>query len=66
MSAKSLSHFDDLPDVLTAEESAVFLHLHVKTVLSYIKDGRIRAARCGKTYRSKKQWLMAFLDRESR
>lgn len=66
MSTDSLSHFEDLPDILTAEESATFLHLHVKTVLSYIKDGRIRAVRCGKYYRIRKQWITDFLNRESR
>lgn len=59
-------HYDELPDVLTVEECSSYLHLHVKTIRAYIHDGKLRAARCGKYYHIKKQWITDFLNRESR
>ena len=66
MSLSETLHFDELPDVLTVEECAAYLHLHPKTICAYVREGRLRAARCGKYYRVHKEWVRAFLDRESR
>ena len=59
-------HYDELPDILTVEECGIYLHLHPKTICAYIREGRLRAARCGRCYRLRKEWVKAFLDRESR
>ena len=37
--------------LVTVEETAERLNLHPKTVLRYIRDGRLKAARIGKSYR---------------
>lgn len=39
------------PDILTVEQAAARLHLHPKTVLRYIREGRLSATRVGKGYR---------------
>lgn len=66
MSCDDRVHYDELPDVLTVEECAAYLHLHPKTIYAYVREGRLRAARCGRYYRVRKEWVKAFLDRESR
>ena len=38
-------------DVCTVDDAARYLHVHAKTVLRYIRDGRLRATRIGKSYR---------------
>ena len=37
-----------LPDVLHVTDVAKFLGLHEKTVYTYVREGRIRAIRCGR------------------
>lgn len=66
MDVSRITHFTELPDVLTTKEAASYLGLHVKTLRAYIRDGKLRAARCGRHYRIRRQWLAAFLDKESR
>lgn len=39
------------PELLTATEVGQRLDLHVKTVLRYIREGRLKAVRIGKEYR---------------
>lgn len=46
--------------LLTADQVAETLNLHVKTVLRYIKDGRLKARRIGKEYRITRTDLHAF------
>jgi len=58
--------FEELPDVLTPEECASYLGLNVRTVRAYVRDGKLRAARCGKNYRIRRQWLVDFMMRASR
>lgn len=57
--------FEELPDVVTPKDASAFLGVHVKTVYTYIKEGRLRAARFGKTYRIKKSWILDLLDNQS-
>jgi excisionase family DNA binding protein len=47
-------------DVCTVDAAAEHLHLHPKTVLRYIRDGRLRATRIGKSYRILRRDLDAF------
>lgn len=52
----------DMPDVVTPQEASAYLGIHVKTVYLYIRQGRLRAARFGKTYRIRKEWILDLLD----
>jgi excisionase family DNA binding protein len=47
-------------DVGTVDDAARHLHVHPKTVLRYIRDGRLRATRIGKGYRILRRDLDAF------
>ena len=55
-----------LPEVLNCKEVADLLGIHVKTVRAYIVQGEMRAARLGKYYRIRKEWVVEFLDQQSR
>lgn len=46
--------------LVTVEQAAEHLHLHPKTVLRYIRDGRLPATRVGKSYRIARARLEAF------
>jgi len=46
--------------LVTVEQAAEHLHLHPKTVLRYIRDGRLPATRVGKSYRISRTELDAF------
>lgn len=46
--------------LLTVEQAAQQLNLHPKTVLRYIRDGRLAATRVGKSYRILRAELDAF------
>ena len=47
-------------DLVTVEEAAQRLKLHVKTVLRLIRDGRLKGTRIGKAYRILRSDLEAF------
>lgn len=59
------TRFDELPDIMTAEDCAAYLGLHVKTVREYVRGGKLRAAKCGKRYRIKREWVRDFLTKAS-
>ncbi|MDU0339077.1 helix-turn-helix domain-containing protein [Bosea rubneri] len=46
--------------LVTVEQAAVELNLHPKTVLRYIREGRLPATRVGKSYRIARSRLDAF------
>lgn len=46
--------------LVTVEQAAEYLHLHPKTVLRYIRDGRLSATRVGKSYRIARAALDSF------
>lgn len=48
-------------DQLTASEVATWLRVHPNTVLLYLKDGRMRGALVGKSYRIGKAAVLEFL-----
>lgn len=50
-------------ELLTADEVAQRLGLHVRTVRGYIRDGSLAAVRIGKQYRITRQDLEAFTGR---
>ncbi|WP_338720005.1 helix-turn-helix domain-containing protein [Devosia sp. XK-2] len=47
-------------DFLTVEAAAAILQMHPKTVLRYIREGRLRATKLGKQYRLLRSDLNAF------
>jgi excisionase family DNA binding protein len=47
-------------DLLSVFDIATRLNLHVKTVRNYVRDGRLKAVRIGKTYRILRSDLEAF------
>ena len=47
-------------DIYTVSDVAERLKLHVKTVLAFIRDGRLKATRVGKQYRIARSDLDAF------
>jgi excisionase family DNA binding protein len=47
-------------DLYTVEQAAEVLRLHVKTVRAYVRDGRLKATRIGKSYRIARTDLEAF------
>ena len=49
-------------DVMDVREVAEFLGLHPRTVCAYIREGKIRAIRCGRYYRIRRAWVDEFLD----
>jgi excisionase family DNA binding protein len=51
-------------EVYTVEHAAERLKLHPKTVLRFIRDGRLRATRLGKSYRILRSDLEALLRQE--
>ncbi|QGK69805.1 helix-turn-helix domain-containing protein [Allosaccharopolyspora coralli] len=50
-------------DMLSVEDVAGRLGLHVRTVRTYVRDGRLKAVRIGKQYRIAESDLDAFLGK---
>lgn len=48
--------------ILTPDQVAEMLQLHPFTILGYIKEGRLRAAKLGRVYRIRESDVTAFLD----
>ena len=62
MNTMQTIRYEDLPDIVTPQQAAEYLGLHVKTVYTYIHEGRIRAVPTGKKYKLRKEWLIDFLE----
>lgn len=58
--------FENLPDILLANEVAAYLDLSAETVRDYMRRGLIRASKQGRHYRVRKEWLMDYLDESAR
>lgn len=56
---------DAMSDVLSCQDVADYLGLHVKTVREYVARGEIRAAMLGRRYRIRKEWVIEFLEQIS-
>jgi excisionase family DNA binding protein len=48
-------------DLYTVERVATLLGLHIKTVRGYVRDGKLKATRLGKSYRIARSDLEAFV-----
>lgn len=66
MEISSSTEFNQLPDILTPEQVAAYLGLHVRTIRAYIHDGKLRAALCGNRYLIRRVWIGDFLNKMSR
>lgn len=53
---------DVLPDVLTANQAAELLQLHVETVRQLSRDNRLPHRKIGGSYRFSKRRLLEWLD----
>ncbi|MGV7903845.1 helix-turn-helix domain-containing protein, partial [Mycobacterium kansasii] len=51
--------------ILTAPEAAEAMRVHLQTVQALIRRGELRAARVGRVFRIKREWLDQYLDRAS-
>ena len=49
-----------MSDLYTVERAATLLGLHIKTVRGYVRDGKLKATRLGKSYRISRADLEAF------
>lgn len=49
-----------MSDLYTVERVATLLGLHIKTVRGYVRDGKLKATRLGKSYRIARADLEAF------
>lgn len=52
---------EHMSDLYTVERAATLLGLHVKTVRGYVRDGKLKATRVGKSYRIARTDLEAFV-----
>jgi excisionase family DNA binding protein len=52
-------------DLYSVEQVAEMLHLHVKTVRNYVREGRLKAVRIGKQYRISGDDLAAMTGRSA-
>lgn len=54
----------DTDNLLTTEDVARILHLHVGTVQRLARDGVIRAVKLGRQYRIKRRWLEEYIEHD--
>ena len=52
-------------DIFTPSTAADYLHINVRTVRNFIRDGRLRAARVGRAYRIRRAWLDELVERNA-
>jgi len=50
------------PEIMTVEQVAAYLQLSKMTVYKYIREGRLPAAKIGKSYRIRRSDVEAFLE----
>jgi excisionase family DNA binding protein len=48
---------DRPPDIMTPEQAADYLQVNRETIYRYIRQGRLRASRIGRTYRIPRQGI---------
>ena len=54
---------ESLPDVLTAEEVAIFLGVGISTVRDYLREGKLKGLKLGRGWKISKDSLKAFVRR---
>ena len=56
--------WNDLPAILTPEEAAAFLRVHMNTLLKLLKTGEIPARRVGRAWRINRADLLRYMNLE--
>ncbi|HEX5166574.1 MAG TPA: helix-turn-helix domain-containing protein [Thermomicrobiales bacterium] len=46
-----------MPEIMTSEQAAEYLQVNRETIYCYIRQGRLRASRLGRTYRIPRQGI---------
>lgn len=54
-------YLESLPDILTAEEVAIFLGVGVSTVWDYLREGKLKGLKLGRGWKISKDSLKAFV-----
>lgn len=57
---------EDLPELMSAKEAAVFLKRHYKTVEEYRNDGSLKFTKQRGRYFTTPEWIAEFLENESK
>lgn len=52
---------DRVPEIMTPEQAADYLQVNRETIYRYIRQGRLRASRIGRTYRIPRQSIERLL-----
>lgn len=60
--AEKITSWDDLPAILTAEECAEFLRVHLNTVKRLLYDGELPGAKVGRQWRIDKRELRTYIE----
>lgn len=53
---------DPYPEIMTVEQVAAYLQLSKMTIYKYIREGKLPAAKIGKSYRIRRSDVEAFLE----
>jgi excisionase family DNA binding protein len=59
MTETTFTHWDDVPLLLTTDEAATLLRLHVNTIKYMIRNGKLPAARVGRAWRIPREAVLA-------
>jgi excisionase family DNA binding protein len=57
---------EDLPELMSTKEAAVFLRRHYKTVEEYRHDGSLKFMKSRGRYFTTPEWIAEFLENESK
>lgn len=60
--ADIITNWDDLPAILTAQECADFLRVHLNTVKQLLYDDELPGAKVGRQWRIDKRDLRAYME----
>lgn len=58
------TNWQDVPLLLNAEEASRLLRVHLNTVRTMIKDGRLPATKVGREWRISREAIRALVERE--
>jgi excisionase family DNA binding protein len=65
MTEQLIMDWTDLPAILTSEECAVFLRVHINTVKRLLADGKLPGRKIGRQWRIDKEDLKRFMEETS-
>jgi excisionase family DNA binding protein len=65
MAEQTFTNWDDIPLVLTTDEAAGLLRVHVNTVKYLIRNGKLPATKIGRAWRIPREAILAVRDGEA-